>query len=99
MTLVIDAPLQMQREVDVLKQRAGVSASTDLEPLLAALGAVLPAGQQPAQLHFVNQTLRIQGLTLDTPQTSAAQASLRSRGLSLRQENNDVWLLQAEAAR
>ena len=98
-TLVIDAPLQMQREVDVLKQRAGVSASTDLEPLLAALGAVLPAGQQPAQLHFVNQTLRIQGLTLDTPQTSAAQASLRSRGLSLRQENNDVWLLQAEAAR
>jgi len=98
-TLVIDAPLQMQREVEALKQRAGNSTSTDLEPLLAALGTVLPAGQMPAQLHFVNQTLRIQGLTLDTPQTSAAQASLHSRGLNLRQENNDVWLLQAEAAR
>ena len=45
------------------------------------------------------RALRIQGLTLDTPQANAAQASLRSRGLSLRQENNDVWLLQAEAAR
>ena len=98
-TLVIDAPLQMQREVEALKQRSGASTSTDLEPLLAALGAVLPAGQQPTQLHFVNQSLRIQGLTLDTPQTSAAQAALHSRGLSLRQENNDVWLLQAEAAR
>ena len=99
MTLVIDAPLQMQREVEALKQRVGTSVNTDLEPLLAALGAVLPAGQMPAQLHFVNHTLRIQGLSLDTPQTSTAQASLRSRGLSLRQENNDVWLLQAEAAR
>ena len=98
-TLVIDAPLQMQREVEALKQRSGTSANTDLEPLLAALGTVLPAGQMPAQLHFVNQALRIQGLTLDTPQANAAQASLRSRGLSLRQENNDVWLLQAEAAR
>jgi general secretion pathway protein L len=98
-SLVIDAPLQMQREVDVLKQRSGASANTDLEPLLAALGTVLPAGQLPAQLHFANQTLRIQGLALDTTQASAAQASLHSRGLSLRQENNDVWLLQAEAAR
>jgi general secretion pathway protein L len=82
-----------------LKQRAGNGTNTDLEPLLAALGTVLPAGQMPAQLHFVNQTLRIQGLTLDTPQASAAQASLHSRGLNLRQENNDVWLLQAEAVR
>ena len=98
-TLVIDAPLQMQREVEALKQRVGTSVNTDLEPLLAALGAVLPAGQMPAQLHFVNHTLRIQGLSLDTPQTSTAQASLRSRGLSLRQENNDVWLLHAEAGR
>jgi general secretion pathway protein L len=98
-TLVIDAPLQMQREVEALQQRAGNSTSTDLEPLLAALGTVLPAGQMPAQLHFVNQTLRIQGLSLDTPQASAAQASLHSRGLNLRQENNDVWLLQAEAGR
>lgn len=98
-SLVIDAPLQMQREVDALKQRSGASATTDLESLLAALGTVLPPGQLPAQLHFANQTLRIQGLTFDTAQANAAQASLHSRGLSLRQEGNDVWLLQAEAAR
>lgn len=98
-SLVIDAPLQMQREVEALKQRAGASAHTDLEPLLAALGTALPPGQLPTQLHFVNHTLRIQGLTFDTTQASAAQASLHSRGLNLRQESNDVWLLQAEAAR
>ena len=97
--LVIDAPLQMQREVDALKQRSGTSASTDVEPLLAALGAVLPAGQLPAQLHFVNHSLRVQGLNLDTQQSSTAQVALQGRGLSLRQESNDVWLLQAEGAR
>jgi general secretion pathway protein L len=98
-TLVIDAPLQMQRELEALKQRSGTSANADLEPLLATLGALLPAGQLPAQLHFVNQTLRIQGVTFDTAPTNATQALLQSRGLRLRQENNDVWLLQAEAAR
>lgn len=98
-TLVIDAPLQMQREVEALKQRSGTSAQADLEPLLATLGALLPAGQLPTQLHFANHSLRIQGVTFDTAASSAAQSMLQSRGLRLRQENNDVWLLQAEAAR
>ena len=30
-TLVIDAPLQMQREVDVLQQKSGAASSTDFE--------------------------------------------------------------------
>ena len=98
-TLVIDAPLQMQRELDALKRRSGTSASNDLEPLLAALGAVLPAGPSPAQLHFANQTLRVQGLALEPQHISAVQAALQARGLSLRQEGNDVWMLQAEGAR
>jgi len=96
-TLVIDAPLQMQREVDLLQQKSGAVSSTDLEPLLATLASVLPAGQTPSQLHFSQQALRVQGVTPDTPTTRMSQ--LQAQGLSLRQEGNDSWVLQAGGAK
>ncbi len=96
-TLVIDAPLQMQREVDALQQKSGTASSTDLEPLLAALAGVLPAGQTPEQIHFANHTLRVQGVTFDSH--SAGIASLKTQGLSLRQDGNDTWVLQAEGVK
>ena len=89
-TLVIDAPLQMQREVDLLQQKSGAASSTDFEPLMAALASVLPAGQTPAQLRFSQQTLRVQGVTPD-----AQTSNLQRQDLSLRQESNDTWVLQA----
>jgi general secretion pathway protein L len=96
-TLVVDAPLQMQREVDVLQQKSGTASSTDLEPLLAGLSLVLPAGQTPQQIHFANHALRIQGITLDG--NAAGMARLKAQGLSLRQDGNDTWVLQAEAGK
>ena len=92
-TLVIDAPLQMQREVDALQQKSGAASSTDLEPLLAALAGVLPAGQTPQQIHYANHTLRVQGVALDN--NAAGVARLQAQGLSLRQDGNDTWVLQA----
>jgi general secretion pathway protein L len=96
-TLVIDAPLQMQREVDVLQQKSGAASSTDFEPLLAALAGVLPAGQTPQQIHFANHALRVQGVTLDSNATGVA--GLKAQGLSLRQDGNDTWVLQAEGVK
>jgi len=96
-TLVIDAPLQMQREVDALQQKSGAASSTDFEPMLAALAGVLPAGQTPSQIHFANQALRVQGVTLDS--NASGLASLKAQGLSLRQDGNDTWVLQAEGAK
>ncbi len=93
-TLVIDAPLQMQREVDALQQKMGLASSTDFEPLLAALAGVLPAGQTPQQIHYANHTLRVQGVTLDSGSTG--MKPLQAQGLILRQESPDTWVLQAE---
>lgn len=95
-TLVVDAPLQMQREVDALKQGTGATSSTDLEPLLAALAGVLPSRQTPTQLHFANHSLRLQGLNLTAEQSSSANNALHAQGLRLREEGNDSWSLQAE---
>jgi general secretion pathway protein L len=96
-TLVIDASLQMQREVDALQQKSGSASSTDLEPLLAALASVLPAGQTPQQIHFANHTLRVQGVTFDS--NAAGMARLKAQGLNLRQDGNDTWVLQAEGVK
>jgi general secretion pathway protein L len=96
-TLVIDAPLQMQREVDALQQKSGSASSTDLEPLLAALAGVLPAGQTPQQIHFANHALRVQGVTLDN--NAAGVARLKAQDLSLSQDGNDTWVLQAEGVK
>ena len=96
-TLVIDAPLQMQREVDALQQKSGTASSADLEPLLAALAGLLPAGQTPQQLHYANQALRVQGVALDGDAASVAR--LKAQGLSLRQDGNDTWVLRSEGAK
>jgi general secretion pathway protein L len=96
-TLVIDAPLQMQREVDALQQKSGTASSTDLEPLLAALAGVLPAGQTPQQIHYANHSLRVQGVSPNS--NPSGMASLKAQGLSLRQDGNDTWVLQAEGAK
>ena len=95
--LVIDAPLQMQREVDTLQKNAGRVTSTDFEPMLAEAASVLPEGVVPTQWHFANQVLRAQGLQLSEAQANAAQIALKTKHLQFRQEGNDVWLIQPEA--
>ena len=47
--LVVDAPLQMQRETDALRSAAGVPSVQDLESLLGAVATAWPEGQGPAQ--------------------------------------------------
>ncbi len=98
-TVVIDPVLQMQREVDALKLASGRLSPSDFEPLLAALGSVLPPGETPTQLHYVAQGLQLQGIDLEVEQVSQAQARLRELGYVLRQEGDDRWTLQVEAAR
>ena len=98
-TLVIDAPLQMQREVDALKQKSGAVSSTDFEPLLAAASSVLLRGSDniaPTQLHFANQTLRMHGVRFEDATVSA---QLKAKGYLLIDEGNDVWALQAEGTK
>jgi general secretion pathway protein L len=96
-SLVVDAPLQMQRELSALMQRSGHASASDFEPLLAALGSVLPTGQTPSQLHFAERVLRVQGLNWSAAESEQASRALHTRGVRLRQEGNDTWSLQAEA--
>jgi general secretion pathway protein L len=96
--LVVDAPVQMAREVAALQQATGGVAPADLEPMLGALAGSVPAGRIPSAIDYSAGQLRLRGLGLQAPEVSSIAASLSSRGYSARSEG-DLLLVQAEASR
>ena len=96
--LVVDAPVQMAREVAVLQQATGGVAALDLEPMLVALAASLPQGRVPNALDYSAGQLRLRGLNLSADELSGLSNTLAPRGYSARNEG-DLLLVQAEATR
>lgn len=96
--LVIDAPLQMAREVAALQQATGGVVTADLEPMLGALAASLQPGRVPTAIDFSAGQLRLRGLGLPAAEFASLKTALSSRGYSARSEG-DLVLVQAEAAR
>lgn len=95
--VVVDAPVQMEREVAALRQATGASSSRDLETLLGALAAAAP-GQTASAIEFNARELRARGLAWTPDQLRAAQSALRAQGLALTQQG-DATVLAAEGAR
>ncbi|RMX02997.1 general secretion pathway protein GspL [Corticibacter populi] len=79
--VVVDAPLQMRRELQRLQQQSGALTHGSFEVLAAAVGATLPAGQLPQTLQYEGQSLLLGGLTLDDAAFALWQAALAERGL------------------
>lgn len=94
--LVVDAPLQMAREVAALRQATGAASGRDLEPMLAALGQALPAGQALSAIEFSADAARFKGPALGTPELTALATALRPLGYQARAEG-DSLVVQAEA--
>ncbi len=87
-TVVVDAPLQMAREVSRLRQGSGQLAPHDLESLLIALGQALPQGTPaPTQLAFQTGQLQVQGLTLTAVQQQGIEQALQRQGYRWRAED------------
>ena len=96
--LVIDAPLQMQREVAALQQATGGVTAADLEPMLAALAISLPPGRVPTAIDYSGGQLRLRGLGLTVSELDALNRQMAPRGYQTRGEG-DVLLMQAAVAR
>lgn len=90
--LVVDAPLQMAREVERLRQASGQLAAQDFEAQLQALGQALPAGvNAPARLIYLDGQLHWPATEGDA---SAMREALRSKGYQLLSDGQR-WRLQA----
>ncbi len=97
--VVVDAPVQMAREVANLRQASGGLTASDVEPLLAAAGealASLPTGSMPSAIEYTGNELRLRGL----PAAGFNDFRNKLQALGLRADvQNDQWVIRAEAAR
>ena len=90
---VVDAPLQMAKELERLQRNSGALSQRDLEWVLQAVGAALPAGQLISNLDFQvqgNGETRLQGLQLSESQAKDFAQALRKQGLDA-QTNDGKW--------
>ncbi len=77
--VVLDAPVQMRRELVRLQQSSGVLSHDDLEAMLAAT-AELSAGQAPSSIEFSPGDVRLAGWPVPEEQLKAIQQGLEQRG-------------------
>lgn len=90
--VVVNAPLQMQREITQLRQANGSTSERDFEPLLANLGAALPVGASPDDLVYSLGELKVQGVTLSPEDLAALQNRLSAIGYQVRSEDSTLIL-------
>ncbi len=92
-TVVVDAPLQMAREVARLRQASGQLGPADFEAQLQALGAALPAGVAgPTRIAYEDGVLQWPALNLSPQQSAALGQALAARGYQLHSEGRQ-WRL------
>lgn len=95
--VVVDAPVQMAREVAALQQASGVASGRDLERMLGAFEAVAPATAALTAIEFVAGELRMKGLTLTPEELAALSFKLKSQGYGVGAEGDSLVLKQVSA--
>lgn len=96
--VIVDAPVQMEREVAALRQQTGAASPRDLDALLAALASSLPANRTPASLEYTDGQLRAQGLALNGEDLRGVIAHLHTLGYA-GSTDGDKLLVAAEDTR
>ncbi len=87
---VVDAPVQMQRELAQLRQATGSLERQDLEPLMAAAGAALPPTQVPAQIEYTRGDLVLRGVQLQPEELAAMNQRLAAHGYEARAQEGTL---------
>ncbi|MBP7453860.1 MAG: general secretion pathway protein GspL [Ottowia sp.] len=94
---VVDAPVQMGREVAALRQSSGATSHRDLEPMLSALGQVIGTQTTPSAIEYAAGELRIKGIPL--PASAMTDANQRLRPLGYRAHTDgDTLVLRQESS-
>jgi general secretion pathway protein L len=98
--VIVDAPLQMEREVAVLRQSSGDLSPKDLEFMLGALGSNAQQGMvdiAPSAIDFASGELRLGGLSMTPESLDAYRQRLQNQGLDSRPEGG-VLVVSARRA-
>lgn len=94
--VVVDAPVQMDKEVAALRQSAGAVSGRDLEAMLGALAKSLPSPRAISALEFNGSELRVRGLGVAPPEAQTLAASLKGQGYRMTPQG-DTLVIAPEA--
>ncbi len=96
---VLDAPLQMQREVQTLRAAAGKPSDTDLEPMLQAAASAWPADRPPIDaMSFEAGRLTLPGTGWTDAQIVEFRGRLRPGGWTVDSSGGKLTLTRTVVA-
>lgn len=78
--VVVDAPVQMEKELVLLRQTAGATSDRDLEAMLGAVATVAPPQRTLTAIEYTGGELRVKGVASSAEEARVLSDSLRSRG-------------------
>jgi general secretion pathway protein L len=97
--VVVDAPLQMNRELIALRQSTGANTTQNFESILSAFGSnnsSLADGLiTPTAIEYIANGVNFKGVKLSGNELTAAQAKLKTLGYTLTQ-NGDTSSVKAQ---
>lgn len=91
-TVVVDAPLQMEREVRRLELAAGVRSADSLEAMLDLLSNTLASGTSLQSVDYGAGELRVKEVDLAAAESAALMARLQTRGYVGKMQGNTLVL-------
>jgi len=95
---ILDAPVQMQKQLDLMRVGAGGIGQQDLEALLSAAAAAWPADRPPAEaLAFEPGRLTVSAQGWNPAQVDNFRSQLRSDGWQLDASEGKLTLSRASA--
>lgn len=92
--VVVDAPVQMQREMNALRQSSGSLGGRDFESLYARFFALAAGVAAPTAIEFSGGEVSIKGHGITASQLSELTPKLRSAGLSARSEADKIIIAE-----
>jgi general secretion pathway protein L len=84
--VVVDAPLQMQRELATLRQAQGQLSGRDFESIYGRFTGIAGINTAPSAIDFVANEVQIRGSGLSSSQMDALLPRLQYAGLAVRSE-------------
>lgn len=95
--VVVDAPVQMSKEVAALQQSSGAASARDLEVMLTVFGLAAPANAAPTAIDFSAGELRLKGLKLSPEEVSAIAFKLKPQAYGISVEADNLVIRQVAA--
>jgi general secretion pathway protein L len=92
---VLDAPVQMQRETEQLRSKAGKPGDTDLEPMLQAVASAWPAGRTLEALKFEPGQLTVSVEGWPDEQIDQLRARLQPAGWQVSRDGSQLAVRRA----